>query len=123
MARFVNRRLIVMDRAHQGKAIGSFCQARGGVAEVHSGSARLNGAEGTANLGRRAGLEVESIEVSGTADEEKDNAIEVARGIRPRLGKLGECQADRTRGESAGSQKVAAAQAVAEFHTLFVLEL
>src|SRR5947209_11343157 len=78
MSRFVNRRLVMMDGAHHGEAIRPLRQSREVLADLDAGCAGVNGAERPAHFGRRCRLEIERVEMAGTADEKEEDAVELA---------------------------------------------
>src|SRR5262249_15594005 len=94
--------------------------------DLHAGHIGANGAEGAADIVGSVRLEVPGVKVAWGADEEEEDAVDVAAsavGAGLRLAEqVGQAEAECSARQRADSQKVAPRQAVADPDATFRLE-
>src|SRR5262249_31068771 len=96
------------------------------LADLHARHIGANGAERAADIVGSVRLEVPGVKVAWGANEEEEDAVDVAAaavGAGLRLAEqVGQAEAKCSAGQGANAQKVAPCQAVAELDATFRLE-
>src|SRR5262249_32519480 len=97
----------VVERAHDRELLGPRCRSWEVLAQIHSRYTGANCAEWAANVLRRIGLRVKGIKLAGAADQQQQNAIEVALGTGMSPPQVAEEQPRGPRSERPGPKKIA----------------
>jgi len=117
LAGFVDRRFFVMHRAHQSVTPGALGHPREMLADSDAGDTGLNRSKGAADRVRRIGLGIPGIDLTGTADEEEEDTVDVL--VRRPCTQVRQRQPYRACAKSANTQKIPPRQSVAGLDTLF----
>ncbi len=126
MACLMDRGRLVMHRPHQGIAIGHPGHERKVLADSDAGHVGPDRLERPADRLRGGRLQIPGIQLAGTTNQEKKDAVDVAsvRGTRLlELTKIGQRQPDGTRPQGADAEEITPRQTVAEFYAFFALKL
>ncbi len=93
------------------------------LANLDSGHVGLDGPEGTANRVGSVGLEVPGIELTGPADQEQEDTVDVAAGLAGGARQVGQRQADSAGAGRSHPEKIAPVQPVAKAHALLAVKV
>ena len=123
MAGLMDRRGPVMDRAHDGVAVGHAAHERQMFANLDAVDVGLDGPEGATDVFRGIRFEIPGIQLARPTHQEKQNTVEVAARAGGACLHVGQRQTDGPCAEGTHPQEIAAGQTVAESNWLFAQEI